>query len=65
MPLYHMLAINIYHSMSFLLVFQLMGCGVAGPSGLNAVQHVGLEHNSEGGSVSFQLEFHMDKTALV
>ena len=51
--------------MAFIHIFQLMGCGVAGPTGQNAVQHVGLEHNSERGDVIFLSELHMDKTVLV
>ena len=39
-----------------------MGCGVAGPTGHYAVQHVGLKHNSEQGSVGFPSQLHVDKT---
>ena len=48
--------------MTFIIVLQLMGCGVAGPTGLYAVQHVGLVHSSERGGASFPSQFHVDKT---
>ena len=54
-----------WHGIYFISFFQLMGCGVAGPTGQYAVQHVGLVHSSERGSVSFPSELHMDKTVLV
>ena len=42
-----------------------MGIGVAGLTGQYAAQHVGLVHSSKPDGVSFQLELHVDKTALV
>ena len=57
--------LDILHRMTYIRVFQLMGCGVAGLTGQYAVQHVGLVYSSERGGVSFQLELHVDKTALV
>ena len=51
--------------MTFILVLQLMGIGVAGPTGQYVVQRVGLVHSSEQGDVSFPSQLHVDKTVLV
>ena len=49
-------------SMTFNIVLQLMGCGVGCPTGQYAVQHVGMRHSSERGSVSFPSQLNVDKT---
>ena len=51
--------------MTFMIVFQLMGHGVAGPTGQYAVQHVGMVHSSEPGGVILPSQLHVDKIVLV
>ena len=50
--------------MTFMIVFQLMEQGVAGPTGHYAVQHVGRVHSSEPSDASFPSQLHVDKQFL-